>query len=108
MGKAIGQSWASICETITELDALDDEDSLFDFNCEDSPMEVLKKDVVAGETIILGGNHAGGDTGAQSNYFCVIQPLLEIVKVSTKKEYSMTRALIGARHTSIAFLPSQI
>jgi len=38
-----------------------------------SPMRVYAKTVPAG-SLELGGNHAGGDTGARANYFLVVQP----------------------------------
>jgi hypothetical protein len=38
-----------------------------------SPMQVFAKAVPAGY-LSLGGNHAGGDTGARANYFLVVQP----------------------------------
>ncbi len=38
-----------------------------------SPMKVFSKSVEAGQ-VVLGGNHAGGNTGAQSNYLVIIRP----------------------------------
>ncbi len=38
-----------------------------------SPMAVFTKTVPAG-TVVMGGNHHGGDTGARSNYFVIVQP----------------------------------
>jgi hypothetical protein len=38
-----------------------------------SPMKIYKKSVAAGAQITLGGNHQGGDTKADSNYFVVVK-----------------------------------
>jgi hypothetical protein len=35
-------------------------------------MKVYRKSVAADDEIILGGNHAGGDTGAKSNYLVIV------------------------------------
>ncbi len=61
-----------------------------------SPMVVFRKDVAAGENVILGGNHQGGNTGARSNYLVIAQPLVEIVSVSTGKPYALGRAELDA------------
>lgn len=62
-----------------------------------SPMVVYRKQVAAGEELTLGGNHHGGDTGARSNYFVVVQSLpVEIISVSTGKPYTLAEAEIGA------------
>ncbi len=45
-----------------------------------SPLRVYAKTVPAG-TLTLGGNHAGGDTGARANYFVVIQPAVPAARV---------------------------
>lgn len=62
-----------------------------------SPMVVYRKQVAAGEELTLGGNHQGGDTGARSNYFVVVQVMpVEIVSVSTGKPYALAEANNGA------------
>lgn len=38
-----------------------------------SPMLVFKKAVAAGDEITLGGNHKGGGTDAESNYFVIVK-----------------------------------
>jgi hypothetical protein len=38
-----------------------------------SPLVVYRKTVSAGD-LMLGGNHAGGDTGARANYVVIVQP----------------------------------
>ncbi len=63
-----------------------------------SPMKVYRKSVAADDEIILGGNHAGGDTGAKSNYLVVVQPFpVEILNVSTGEPYALTTAEKGAK-----------
>jgi hypothetical protein len=63
-----------------------------------SPMKVFWKSVAASEVITLGGNHAGGDTGARSNYLVVVQPFpVEIMNVSTGKHYALSKAEAGVR-----------
>jgi hypothetical protein len=63
-----------------------------------SPMKVYWKSVAAGEEITLGGNHAGGDTGARSNYLVVVQPFpVEIMSVSTGRPYTLNAAGIGVK-----------
>ena len=63
-----------------------------------SPMKVYRKSVAAGETITLGGNHAGGDTGARSNYLVVVQPFpVEILNVSTGEPYALSKAETGIK-----------
>ncbi len=54
-------TWTLVAETMTTMDG------------PASPMEVYVKTVPAG-SLTLGGNHAGGGTGALSNYFLVIKP----------------------------------
>jgi hypothetical protein len=78
------QGWTVSDESISTTDILG------------SPMKVYRKSVAADEEITLGGNHAGGDTGARSNYLVVVQPFpVEIMNVSTGRPYTMTAADIG-------------
>ena len=80
------QSWKAANESISTTDTLG------------SPMKVYWKSVAAEEKITLGGNHAGGDTGAKSNYLVVVQPFpVEIMSVSTGRPCTLTAAEIGVR-----------
>jgi hypothetical protein len=61
-------------------------------------MKVYWKSVAAGEEITLGGNHAGGDTGARSNYLVVVQPFpVEVLNVSTGEPYALSKAEPGVK-----------
>jgi hypothetical protein len=60
------------------------------------PMKVYKKVVAADTGLILGGNQQGGPTGAQSNYFVVVMPPVEIVSVSSGKPYTLATADLNA------------
>jgi hypothetical protein len=62
-----------------------------------SPMKIYKKVVAADSALILGGNQQGGPTGAQSNYFVVVAPPVEIVSVSTNKAYTLDKADLNAK-----------
>jgi hypothetical protein len=80
------QSWTSAGESMSTADT------------SASPMKVYRKSVAADDEIILGGNHAGGDTGAKSNYLVVVQPFpVEILNVSTGEPYALTTAEKGAK-----------
>jgi hypothetical protein len=56
------------------------------------PMKIYKKIVPAKSALVLGGNQQGGPTGAQSNYFVVVMPPVEIVSVSSGKPYTLAKA----------------
>jgi len=61
-----------------------------------SPMELYAHGGVAGDIIKLGGNHAGGDTGAKSHYIPIVQAApMEIVNVSTSQPYVPGVAVAG-------------
>lgn len=54
---------------------LDDQEVIITgYQGNDERYEVYKKDFSSGQ-FTLGGNHQGGDTGAQSNYFVIVQPI---------------------------------
>ena len=73
------------------------EESISSTDSPASPMVVYRKQVAAGEELTLGGNHHGGDTGARSNYFVLVQPLpVQIVSVSSGKPYALAEAKNGA------------
>jgi hypothetical protein len=55
------------------------EEAIRTTDSEASPMVVLSRTVAGGEEITLGGNHHGGNTGAESNYFVIAQPIDECI-----------------------------
>lgn len=71
-----------------------------------SPYRVFKKTIYPGE-VILGGNHAGGNKRANSNYFLIAKPSkstaiidprhVEIVYVSNEETYHLDKARKGSR-----------
>jgi hypothetical protein len=69
-----------------------------------APLKVYLRRVSEPMDLVLGGNMSGGDTRARTNYFVLVQspdvalamPPVEILEVASGRNYSLTRAEIGA------------